>query len=318
MQNFSESGSAKFSDLERQILTSGLSLADISETVAEFRTNGRNYILAMYRDIARKCIVTMIRLRNLTGGACFEIVVSHYLVEKLSRPINKDRRYITSAERAHIIHDLMLLYQFLSYVQKHIARSSPNCKYSLSQVDDLVTKMHKISLLPFVPNDDLGQQNGADVTSGETDTTDLPSVDEVERNFHGFIQDEINLNLITVDTFFFMDYNGKLKTDAADVLRAAGADAWGINAESDGTFMVHVEGTAKEEDFIAAVTSRALLPFIKYHRRNTKIEFSSGLVIGAKLNRAALVVTTVEPFLPLVSEEPASVLLPLSCDIISC
>jgi hypothetical protein len=71
MQNFSESNSDGFSDLERQILTSGLSLTDILETVDEFRTNGTKYILAMYRDIARKCILTMMRLRHMTNGACF-------------------------------------------------------------------------------------------------------------------------------------------------------------------------------------------------------------------------------------------------------
>lgn len=148
-----------FSDLERQILTSGLSLTDITETVDEFRTNGTKYILAMYRDIARKCMLTMMRLRCMTDGVCFHDIGSAGLVDKLSRPIDAARRHITFAERVKISQDLQLLFRFLSNVQQSINITKPQVS---SQIDDLVAKMRDVSLLPFVPDEDSSEQTCAD------------------------------------------------------------------------------------------------------------------------------------------------------------
>jgi hypothetical protein len=164
--------------------------------------------------------------------------------------------------------------------------------------------MRDVSLLPFVPDVDPSEQTGADVCD-EADNDDIPRSPSV---VVGVQSPPINF-LTGVDTFFFMDYNGKLKTKAAIVLRDAGADAWGINAESDGTFKIHVEGKVKHEDFMAHETLGQLRPFIKYKYRSGNIELNSGLLIGAKLNRETLVATTLAtPFLPAV---PVDFVLPL-------
>lgn len=76
-----------------------------------------------------------------------------------------------------------------------------------------------------------------------------------------------------------------METDAATVLRAAGADAWVIDAESDGPFKIHVKGKAKYEDFMDHELEQ-FRPFIKYKYRSGYIELYSDHLIGAKLNRA--------------------------------
>jgi hypothetical protein len=100
MRSLADAG--EFSDLEKQILTTSLSLKDILVTIEVFRTNG-SYILATYREIARKSIFVLMRLALLTNDSCFETTRLEHLVDKLSRPISKERRHITKSERKNVV-----------------------------------------------------------------------------------------------------------------------------------------------------------------------------------------------------------------------
>jgi hypothetical protein len=180
------------------------------------------------------------------------------------------------------------LFQFLTKAQELTPPDSP--KFCQSSVfDDIIGKMSDISLLPFVDD-----ENSSENVSIEAEVT-LPLLEE--QQIFDFVHDSHKSNLILEDTLFFMDYDGKVTVDVADILRQASAFAWGVNVES-GSLKIHAKGRVSINEFMSAVREKnhRLPSVIIYAQGTANIQFDSGLVLGAKLNSKTLTSPTETSF----------------------
>ena len=269
MQYFGESSTPlPFSALERQVMCSGLSLAGILTTVEEFRSRCE-HILGKYRDIARKCIYLIIKLRNAVTSRYFDSTLSdENIIDKLSHPITKERKYITIAERILVSKDLQILFNFLASFQK---------SHGLDDVDvDIIVNKMKHVLSLDVP-----------ITEESQSINEIESFNDIlEENVlslskYDIIDIEIESLINIESSIIFMTYNGRLNTSYSKILRDAGCDAYGINVVN-GKFMICVEGLIEELTFMNEVTQKEpkLRDYIIYEKRNSPIKFDFGLSLG--------------------------------------
>jgi len=173
VRHFNESRVDAFSPTERQILSSGLSFLDLQSVVENFRLNG-DYILVVYRDMARKFILTMIRIRHLSNGKFFQNIHSESLIDKLSRPINATRRYISKSRREAVAFDMMRLFYHLVAVHTHAYSSLA------SEIEMHTNKMERTTALGVVEDEDPPHQETADeftFSSGLADNLNIAEED---------------------------------------------------------------------------------------------------------------------------------------------
>jgi hypothetical protein len=187
MENFGEDGKAAFSSLEYQVLMSGLSLEDIASTAEEFGKDRSSYILAQYRDIARKSIIVLGRFNFLTNKTLFHVDIKP-LVQILSRPVTAERKHIRTKDRQVIFECLLQLFHVLTAVQIRISQSqslqSPhNSPQITKRVDELSDMLHNLKVAGPVCNSDYRPGNDlSDQQEGSNDGTTSTTVIDCAHN----------------------------------------------------------------------------------------------------------------------------------------
>jgi hypothetical protein len=187
MENFAEDGKAAFSSLEYQVLMSGLSLEDIASTAEEFGRDRSSYILALYRDIARKSIIVLGRFNFLTNKTLFRVDIEP-LVQILSRPVTAERKHIRTKDRQVIFECLLQLFQVLTAVQIRNSQSqslqSPyNSPQITKRVDELSDMLRNLKVAGPVCNSDNRPGNDlSDQQEGSNDRTTSTTVIDSAHN----------------------------------------------------------------------------------------------------------------------------------------